>query len=98
MIRLLALSRTRPHDYLFAHGNSLRAQVKYLDGISDVDIVHVNILTGIPLTYELDADLHPVRHYYLDDAERVEKAMRAVARQASQSKERLAAQTPSINT
>ena len=50
-----------------AHGNSLRALVKYLDGVSDTEIVGVNIPTGIPLVYELDSELRPVRHYYLGD-------------------------------
>jgi 2,3-bisphosphoglycerate-dependent phosphoglycerate mutase len=65
-----------------AHGNSLRALVKYLDGISDADIVELNIPTGIPLVYELDADLRPIRHYYLGDAEAALRAADAVARQA----------------
>ena len=50
-----------------AHGNSLRALIKYLDAVSDEDIVGLNIPTGIPLVYELDAGLRPVRHYYLGD-------------------------------
>ena len=50
-----------------AHGNSLRALVKYLDNISEADIVELNIPTGIPLVYELDDDLKPIRHYYLGD-------------------------------
>ena len=50
-----------------AHGNSLRALVKYLDDISEADIVELNIPTGIPLVYELDDDLKPIRHYYLGD-------------------------------
>jgi 2,3-bisphosphoglycerate-dependent phosphoglycerate mutase len=62
-----------------AHGNSIRALVKYLDGISDADIVGVNIPNGIPLVYELDADLKPIRSYYLGDAEAVAKAAAAVA-------------------
>ena len=66
-----------------AHGNSMRALVKYLDGISDEDIVGLNIPNGIPLVYELDDDLHPLRHYYLGDAEAAAKAAEAVARQAS---------------
>ena len=66
------------------HGNSLRALVKYLDGVSDADIVELNIPTGIPLVYELDEQLHPVRHYYLGDPEHVQNAMQAVANQASQ--------------
>ncbi|MCH5377130.1 MAG: 2,3-bisphosphoglycerate-dependent phosphoglycerate mutase, partial [Planctomycetes bacterium] len=65
-----------------AHGNSLRALVKHLDGVSDADIVELNIPTGIPLVYELDEDLKPIRHYYLGDAEHVQKAMQAVASQA----------------
>ncbi len=64
-----------------AHGNSIRALVKYLDGISDSDIVGLNIPNGIPLVYELDADLKPIRHYYLGDAEAAAKAAAAVANQ-----------------
>ena len=64
-----------------AHGNSIRALVKYLDGISDNDIVGVNIPNGIPLVYELDADLKPIRHHYLGDAEAAAKAAAAVAAQ-----------------
>jgi len=64
-----------------AHGNSIRALVKYLDGISDSDIVGLNIPNGIPLVYELDADLKPIRHYYLGDAEAAAKAAAAVASQ-----------------
>jgi len=64
-----------------AHGNSLRALVKYLDNISDEDIPGLNIPTGIPLVYELDGDLNAVQHYYLADAEAVKKAQQAVANQ-----------------
>ncbi|MCW5666981.1 MAG: 2,3-diphosphoglycerate-dependent phosphoglycerate mutase [Piscinibacter sp.] len=64
-----------------AHGNSIRALVKYLDGISDDDIVGLNIPNGIPLVYELDAALRPIRHYYLGDAEAAAKAAAAVANQ-----------------
>jgi 2,3-bisphosphoglycerate-dependent phosphoglycerate mutase len=64
-----------------AHGNSLRALVKYLDKISDQDIVGLNIPTGVPLVYELDDVLKPLRHYYLGDPAEVEKAMQAVASQ-----------------
>lgn len=64
-----------------AHGNSLRALVKYLDQISDEDIVHRNIPTGIPLVYELDDDLKPVKSYYLGDQEAIAKAEEAVAKQ-----------------
>jgi 2,3-bisphosphoglycerate-dependent phosphoglycerate mutase len=64
-----------------AHGNSIRAIVKYLDGISDDDIVGLNIPNGIPLVYELDAALKPIRSYYLGDAEAAAKAAAAVANQ-----------------
>jgi 2,3-bisphosphoglycerate-dependent phosphoglycerate mutase len=66
-----------------AHGNSLRALVKYLDRISDKEIVGLNIPTGIPLVYELEDDLSPQRHYYLGDPEAAQRAAEAVARQAS---------------
>jgi 2,3-bisphosphoglycerate-dependent phosphoglycerate mutase len=65
-----------------AHGNSLRALVKFLDRISDEEIVGLNIPTGIPLVYEFDDDLHPLRREYLGDPEAVRKAVEAVARQA----------------
>ena len=65
---------------IVAHGNSLRALVKYLDGISDQDIVELNIPTGIPLVYELDHSLKPLRHYYLGDPDAARKAAEAVAR------------------
>ncbi|CAN5427605.1 2,3-diphosphoglycerate-dependent phosphoglycerate mutase [soil metagenome] len=64
-----------------AHGNSIRAMVKYLDNISDADIVGVNIPNGVPLVYELDDDLKPIRHYYLGDAAAIEAAAAAVANQ-----------------
>ncbi len=64
-----------------AHGNSIRALVKYLDGISDTDIVGLNIPNGIPLVYELDAELRPIGRRYLGDAEAVAKAAAAVAAQ-----------------
>jgi 2,3-bisphosphoglycerate-dependent phosphoglycerate mutase len=64
-----------------AHGNSIRALVKYLDGISDNDIVGLNIPNGIPLVYELDANLKPIKSYYLGDAEAAAKAAAAVANQ-----------------
>ena len=64
-----------------AHGNSLRALVKYLDGIGDAEIVGLNIPTGVPLVYELSDDLKPLRHYYLGDAEKVAQAVQAVANQ-----------------
>ncbi|HPB62353.1 MAG TPA: 2,3-diphosphoglycerate-dependent phosphoglycerate mutase [Mesotoga sp.] len=64
-----------------AHGNSLRALVKYLDNIPDDEIVGLNIPTGIPLVYELDDDLKPIKHYYLGDPEEIAKAQQAVANQ-----------------
>ena len=66
-----------------AHGNSLRALVKYLDKVSDADIVGLNIPTGIPLIYELDDTLAPLKHYYLGDPEAAARAADAVANQAS---------------
>jgi 2,3-bisphosphoglycerate-dependent phosphoglycerate mutase len=71
---------------LAAHGNSLRALVKYLDNVSDQDIVELNIPTGMPLVYELDADLRPIRHYYLGDPAKIQAAMDAVAKQGSAKK------------
>jgi len=65
-----------------AHGNSLRALVKHLDGISEDDIVSLNIPTGIPLVYELTDDLTPIRNYYLGDPEAAKKAAEAVANQS----------------
>ncbi|MGE3277577.1 MAG: 2,3-diphosphoglycerate-dependent phosphoglycerate mutase [Vicinamibacterales bacterium] len=65
-----------------AHGNSLRALVKYLDNVSETDIVGLNIPTGIPLVYELDGALKPIRHFYLGDPEAAKAAADAVARQA----------------
>jgi len=65
-----------------AHGNSMRAVVKYLDNISEADIPELNIPTGVPLVYELDQSLKPLRHYYLGDPEAVKKAAEAVASQA----------------
>ncbi len=67
---------------IVAHGNSLRALVKYIDGVSDVDIVNLNIPTGIPLIYELDEELRPVKHFYLGDPDKIEQAAKVVARQS----------------
>ncbi|MDP3787395.1 MAG: 2,3-diphosphoglycerate-dependent phosphoglycerate mutase [Candidatus Omnitrophota bacterium] len=69
-----------------AHGNSLRALVKYLDNVSDEEIVGLNIPTGIPLVYELDNDLKPIKHYYLGDPEEVKKAMEAIVKQGKAKK------------
>ncbi len=64
-----------------AHGNSLRALIKYLDNVSDDDIVNLNIPTAQPLVYELDDDLKPIRNYYLGDQDAIAAAMQAVANQ-----------------
>ena len=64
-----------------AHGNSLRALIKHLDGVSDADIVGLNVPTGVPLVYELDAALRPLRHYYLGDAAEVARRVAAVSAQ-----------------
>jgi 2,3-bisphosphoglycerate-dependent phosphoglycerate mutase len=64
-----------------AHGNSLRALVKYLDNLTEEQVLKLNIPTGIPLVYELDADLKPIKSYYLGDQEAIAAAMNAVANQ-----------------
>ncbi len=64
-----------------AHGNSIRALIKYLDNVSDEEIVGLNIPTGVPLVYELDDQLKPIKHYYLGDPEEIAKAAAAVANQ-----------------
>ncbi len=78
---LAPVVRSGKRVLIAAHGNSLRALVKYLDGISDREIPELNIPTGIPLVYELDADLKPIQHYYLGDPLEVAKAAAAVASQ-----------------
>ena len=70
---IVPMARSGKHVLLVAHGNSLRALVKYLDGVSDEDIVERNIPTGIPLVYELDVNLKPIHHYYLNDKRCVEQ-------------------------
>ena len=66
-----------------AHGNSIRALVKYLDGISDSDIAGLDIPTGVPLVYELDESLKPLGHHYLGDQEKIARAIQSVAAQAT---------------
>jgi len=78
--------KTGKKAIISAHGNSLRALVKYLDNVSDDEIVALNIPTGIPLVYELSADLKPLKHYYLADPEEIKKAMEAVAAQGKAKK------------
>lgn len=72
--------------FIVAHGNSLRALVKYLDGISNSKITSLNIPTGIPLVYELDSNLRPKRHYYLGDPKKVKEAIEKVASQGKAKK------------
>jgi len=79
--RLAPAIRSGQRVLIAAHGNSIRALVKYLDGISDEAIVNLNIPNGIPLVYELDAELKPIKSYYLGDAEAAAKAAAAVANQ-----------------
>jgi len=69
-----------------AHGNSLRALVKYLDNVSEEEIVTLNIPTGVPLIYELDDDLKPIKHYYLGDQEAIQQAIEAVENQGKAEK------------
>jgi 2,3-bisphosphoglycerate-dependent phosphoglycerate mutase len=76
--------RTGTRVLIAAHGNSLRALVKYLDNIDEQTIVELNIPTGIPLVYELDDDLKPIRHYYLGDPQAAAQAAARVAAQAAQ--------------
>jgi 2,3-bisphosphoglycerate-dependent phosphoglycerate mutase len=75
--------KSKKHAVVSAHGNSLRAMVKYLDDISDDDISGVNIPTGIPLVYELDEALKPIMHYYLGEADKVENAIKEVVAQGT---------------
>ncbi|TVR68927.1 MAG: 2,3-diphosphoglycerate-dependent phosphoglycerate mutase [Spirochaetaceae bacterium] len=77
--------RTGRRVIIAAHGNSLRALVKYLDNISDEDILGLNIPTGVPLVYELDGDLKPIRSYYLGDQEAIAAKANAVANQGKKS-------------
>jgi len=79
---LASVIRSGKRVIVAAHGNSIRALVKYLDNISDVAIPEVNIPTGVPLVYEFDDDLKPIRNYYLGDAEEAAKKAAAVADQA----------------
>ena len=79
--RISPLIKSGNKIIIAAHGNSLRAMVKYLDKIQDDEIVGVNIPTGTPLVYELDENLNPLKHYYLGDAEEIAKKAQAVANQ-----------------
>jgi 2,3-bisphosphoglycerate-dependent phosphoglycerate mutase len=79
---MVPIIKSNKRAIVAAHGNSLRALVKYLDNISDEEIVSLNIPTGIPLVYELDNELKPIRHYYLGDPEEIKRATEAVKNQA----------------
>ena len=79
--------RAKQRLLVVAHGNSLRALVKYLDRISDDEIMQLNIPTGIPLVYELDGALRPIRHYYLGDEEKLQSAVQEVANQTAVAEE-----------
>jgi 2,3-bisphosphoglycerate-dependent phosphoglycerate mutase len=79
--RIAPTIKSRKRVLIAAHGNSLRALVKYFDNVSEAEIVELNIPTGIPLVYELDDDLKPLRHYYLGDPAAIEAAIKGVASQ-----------------
>ncbi len=79
--RIMPQIKTGKQVIVAAHGNSLRALVKHLDGVSDDDIVSLNIPTGVPLIYELNGDMTPVGHRYLGDPDEIAAAMQAVANQ-----------------
>jgi 2,3-bisphosphoglycerate-dependent phosphoglycerate mutase len=79
--RIAPSVRSGERTIVAAHGNSLRALIKYLDNVSDEEIVELNIPTGQPLVYELDDDLRPLRHYYLGDPDAIKKSIAAVASQ-----------------
>ncbi len=78
---LAPMIKTGKRVIISAHGNSIRAMIKYLDNVSDDEITELNVPTGIPQVYELDEDLKPITHYYLADEETVRKAAEAVANQ-----------------
>jgi 2,3-bisphosphoglycerate-dependent phosphoglycerate mutase len=78
---IVPLIRSGKRVILSAHGNSIRALVKYVDDISDVDIVGLNIPTGIPLIYELDESLKPIKNYYLGDPDEIKRATETVTLQ-----------------
>jgi 2,3-bisphosphoglycerate-dependent phosphoglycerate mutase len=81
--KIVPALRAKKKIILVAHGNTIRALMKHLDQLSEEEILHVNIPTAVPLVYELDEELHPLRHYYLGDQEKIAAAIGAVAAQAS---------------
>jgi 2,3-bisphosphoglycerate-dependent phosphoglycerate mutase len=78
---IVPLIRSGKRVIISAHGNSIRALVKYVDDVSDVDIVGINIPTGIPLIYDLDESLKPIKNYYLGDPDEIKRATETIARQ-----------------
>jgi len=84
---ILPTIKSNQRILISAHGNSIRALVKYLDNIPDDEILKLNIPTGIPLVYELDSNIQPIKHYYLGDPEEVSKAIQKVADQGKAKKE-----------
>ena len=82
--------RSNKKVVIAAHGNSLRALVKYLDNLSNEEVTNLNIPTGTPLVYELDDDLTPIRHYYLGNEAEIKKAEEAVKKQGAITKEQIA--------
>jgi len=78
---IIPLIKSGKKIIISAHGNSLRALIKYLDNIPDNDIPNLNIPTGIPLVYELDENLKPIKHYYLGDKEQIKKQVEAIKNQ-----------------
>ena len=78
---IVPLIRSGKRIIISAHGNSIRALVKYVENISDIDIVGLNIPTGIPLIYELDDSLKPIKNYYLGDPDEIKRATETIARQ-----------------
>lgn len=79
--KMIPAIRSGKRLLMVAHGNTIRALIKHLDQLSEEEILHTNIPTGIPLVYELDQDFKPLRHYYLGDEEKIAAAMHAVASQ-----------------
>ncbi|MFW9904627.1 MAG: 2,3-diphosphoglycerate-dependent phosphoglycerate mutase [Candidatus Thorarchaeota archaeon] len=84
---ILPAIKSKQKILIAAHGNSIRALVKYLDNVPDDKILTLNIPTGIPLVYELDSNILPIKHYYLGDPEEISKAIQKVANQGKASKE-----------
>lgn len=84
---ILPTIKSKQKILIVAHGNSIRALIKYLDNVPDDEILELNIPTGIPLVYELDNNIQPIKHYYLGDPKEISKAIQKVADQGKTSKE-----------